>query len=179
MFVHVLSYFLDSAGTTLVTAAVNASVNLNGWIGFSFSKSHATRDMIAFILSNSTIFDMYSLYYNAPFLDQSIHVNGKDDLLQLADSAIYTAGNNTHYYYGGVARLYDTGDNMGDEILRKKMNNTYCYAISFLEQGNNFTHSPIIASNKHDDWECFTSFTTLWEAKLIISLLSFLAFLII
>ena len=113
MFVHVLSYFLNSSGS-LITTADNSSLNLNGWIGISFSRSHATRDMVAFILANSTIFDLYSLYYNAPYLDTSIHVNGKDDILSLADSTTHTAGNNTHYYYGGIARLYSTGDAEGD-----------------------------------------------------------------
>ena len=160
MFVHVLSYFLDSNGFLVLDS--NSTVNLNGWIGISFSKSHATRDMLAFILANSTIFDLYSLYYSAPYLDTSIHVNGKDNILALADSAAHTGGNNTHYYYGGVARLYVTGDAFGDEILRKKMNNTYCYAISFLDAPNNNTHSPLIADNKHTDYECFTSFVTLW-----------------
>ena len=175
MFVSVLSFFYDSAFTAITTSGVN----LNGWIGFSFSKSHATRDMVAFILSNSTIFDLYSLYYSAPYLDESIHVEGTNDILQIADSAAHTGGNLTHYFYGGIARMYDTGDRFGDEMIRKKMNNTYCYAISFLDQNNSVSHSPLIASNIHNDYECFTSFVTLWEPYLIASLVLGLIFMII
>ena len=113
MFVHVLSYFLDS-NANLITTANITNLNLNGWIGISFSRSHATRDMIAWVLANSTIFDLYSLYYSAPYLDTSIHVNGKDNILSLADSTAHTGGNNTHYFYGGIARLYITDDSFGD-----------------------------------------------------------------
>jgi len=165
MFIHVLSFFMDPGTQTVV----NTGVNLNGWIGISLSKSHATRDMAAFIIANSTIFDLYSLYYSAPYLDESIHVEGTNDILSIADSAAHIGGKDTHYFYGGIARLYDTGDNFGDELIRKKMNNTYCYAISFLDQNNSFTHSPLIASNLHTDYECFTSFVTLWEPKLLMN----------
>lgn len=174
MFVHVLSYFLDSNG-----ALVTTNVNLNGWIGFSFSKSHATRDMVAFVTANSTIFDMYSLFYSAPYLDNSIHITGTDDIRSIADSAAYIGAQNTHYFFGGIARLYDTNDNMGDEIIRKKMNNTYCYAISFLDTNNSFTHSPTIIANMHNDYECFTSFVTLSESTIVISLLMLLITMII
>jgi len=178
MFVHVLSYFLHQ-NLSVVTTTTDPLVNLNGWIGFSFSKSHATRDMFAFVTANSTIFDLYSLFYSAPYLDNSIHIVGTDDIRSIADSATYNGGLNTHYFFGGIARLYDTGDSMGDEILRKKMNNTYCYAISFLEANNSFAHSPILRSNMHSDYECFTSFITLSEGTIVLSLLMLLVTMIV
>lgn len=70
MFFHVLSYLEDTTG------AFPTIVNLNAWIGISLSRSHAGRDMMAFITANSTIMDMYSLYYHSPYLDKSPNVEG-------------------------------------------------------------------------------------------------------
>lgn len=70
MFFHVLSYLEDTTG------AFPTTVNLNAWIGISLSRSHAGRDMMAFITANSTIMDMYSLYYHSPYLDKSPNVEG-------------------------------------------------------------------------------------------------------
>ena len=69
MFFSVLSYLTDSDGNLPLT-----SINLNVWIGISLAQSHAGRDMIAFISGSSTVLDLYSLYYNAPYLDDGPNV---------------------------------------------------------------------------------------------------------
>lgn len=168
MFIHVLSFFAHPNGT------IATGSNLNGYIGVSLAKDHANRDMFAFITSNSTIFDMLSLYYNAPFLDESIHVQGTSDLITLTDSALYTGGAASHYFYGGIARLYDTGDPFGDEMIRKKMNNTYCIAVGFHNLNNSFAYSPLDAANKHLDYGCFTSTVALWGVTSVLSTISLL-----
>ena len=108
MFFHVLSFF------AFENKSVAIGSNLNGYVGISLAKNHAERDMYAFITANSTIFDMLSLYYSAPYLDESIHVKGTSNIITLTDSALYTNGADSHYFYGGIARLYDTGDSFGD-----------------------------------------------------------------
>jgi hypothetical protein len=177
MFVHVLSYITDISGV-IIDTTVNTTINLNGYIGFSFSKSHAERDMIGFVMANSTIFDMYSLYYSTPYLDESPNVLGTTDIQSIADSASYISGNNTHYFSGGIIRLYDTMDNNGDEIIRKKMNNTYCISVGYSGLNNSYPYSPVDPNNIHNDYGCFTSTVELWEPALLLSLAA-LAFLIL
>lgn len=173
MFFHVLSYFAHE------NKSVAIGSNLNGYIGISWSKDHAQRDMAAFITANSTIFDLLSLYYNAPYLDDSVNVKGTADIVSVTDSALHTSGNASHYFYGGLARLYDTMDAFGDEQIRKKMNNTYCIAVGFHNQNNTVPYSPLLTTNKHIDYGCFTSDVMLWEAAKLSSMLSliFLALL--
>lgn len=151
MFFHVLTYFTHPNNSIAIGS------NLNGYIGISWSRNHANRDMAAFITANSTLFDLFSLYYSAPYLDESIHIIGTSDILTVTDSSLYTGGQLPHYYYGGFARLYDTFDAFGDELIRKKMNNTYCIAVGFHNLNNTFPYSPLSAGNKHLDHGCFTS----------------------
>jgi len=153
--------------------------NMNGYIGLSLSMDHGDRDMYAFITANSTIFDMYSLYYSAPYLDESINIKGTTDIITLTDSASHTLGLNSHYFYGGIARLYDTGDAFGDELIRKKMNNTYCIAVGFHNLNNNFPYSPLLPENEHIDYGCFTSFVDLWEPTFIFAVMGSLLLLLI
>ena len=135
--------------------------------------------MAAFITANSSLFDLFSLYYYAPYLDESIQIKGTDHLLTITESALYTGGANSHYFYGGFARLYDSFDSFGDELIRKKMNNTYCIAVGFHDLNNSFPYSPILPANKHLDTGCFTSTVVLWEVALMVTLLSTLCLALI
>lgn len=151
MYFHVLSYLQN------VNGSFPTDANLNAWIGLSLSQSHAGRDMFAFITANSTVMDLYSLYYHSPFLDESPNVNGYYDLQQIGDSNTYTKGKTTFYYWGGLARLYFTGDVSGDENIIKKMNNTYCLGIGYSSLNNSYPYSPILQANKHDNYQCWAS----------------------
>lgn len=173
MFFHVLSFF------AFQNTSVAIGSNLNGYIGVSWSRDHGNRDMAAFITANSTLFDLFSLYYNAPYLDESIHIVGTSDILSVTDSAMYTGGADSHYFYGGFARLYDTYDSFGDQMIRKKMNNTFCIAVGFHNLNNSFPYSPLLATNTHLDHGCFTSFVVLWEDICLASLLVFCSLIMI
>ena len=52
-------------------------------------------------------------------------------MMSIADSNTYTKGGNSFYYSATAVRKYDTGDVMGDEIIMKKMNSSYCYAVAY------------------------------------------------
>jgi hypothetical protein len=96
MFFHVLSYL------QAVNGSFPTTTNLNAWIGLSLSSSHASRDMFAFITANSTIMDLFSLFYHSPYLDMSPNVDGTFDLQAVGDSTTYTKGATTYYYWGGM-----------------------------------------------------------------------------
>ena len=174
MFIHVLTFYHDSSNVLITT-----NVNINAWVGISFSKSHSSRDMFAFVTANGKLMDMYSLYYNAPYEDASINVVGADNLLSIAESNTYTNGNDTHYFYGGMSREYNTGDAFGDEIIRKKMNNTYCYAIGFSTNNNSVPYYPNVSTNIHHDFECFTAYVTLTANRPVVTTMLILALLMI
>ena len=109
LFVTVLSYLVDANGS------FPANVNLNVWIGITFSAyGHVGKDMIAFISDNYTTLDLHSIYYSAPFLDTSSNVKGTSDVISIGDSSIYTNGNASHFYWSSASRKYDTGDVNGD-----------------------------------------------------------------
>jgi hypothetical protein len=170
-FFNALSYLIDSFGTMATTT----NNTLNMWIGISFATSHAGRDMIGFVSANSTIFDMYSLYYTAPFFDSSANILGTVDVLQTGSSNTYLAGNNTFYYWCGGSRLYDTGDTMGDEALIKKVNMSICYAVGYNTSGGTVPYSPALASNKHDYYSCFYPNIVVWETYVFLPFVMSLA----
>lgn len=124
MFFSVLSYLQDETGNF-------ASIDLNAWIGISLAQSHAGRDMMAFLTKGTTVLDMYSLYYSAPYLDDSSNVLGSNDVMLYADSLSYLSNNIQFFYWGTAVRKYDTGDIMGDEIIMKKMNSSFCFAVAY------------------------------------------------
>lgn len=68
-------------------------------------------------------------------------------------------------------RLYNTGDFRGDEIIRKKINNTYCLAIAYSNNTNASPHSPIVSTNTHDYYSCFASTVALSSPFLVLPLI--------
>jgi len=46
------------------------------WGGLSYSKDHASRDMVGFEPATGTVTDLFSLYATAPFEDVSSNVGG-------------------------------------------------------------------------------------------------------
>jgi hypothetical protein len=64
-------------------------------------------------------------------------------------------------------------------MIRKKMNNTYCIAVGFHSLNNSFPYSPVLTSNKHLDYGCFTSFVTLWAQAAALTVLGLLPLLLI
>ena len=92
MFVHVLSYMADQNN---LPVAVPAGMSFNGWIGVSFSELHASRDMIAFITSNGTVMDLFSLFYDAPYQDDSTNIQGTSNILSVANSQSYITNSDT------------------------------------------------------------------------------------
>jgi len=123
MFIHVLSYltkdFLNVENTT--------KLNILGGIGFSMS--HAARDMIGFSSGSGLFYDMHSLYASAPFKDISLNINGTEDFIQSFTSNELQIIP-TFIAVGGY-RSYDTKDTKGDEIIRKKINYNFCYAVAY------------------------------------------------
>ena len=56
------------------------------WGCFSFSKKHVNRDMIGFSTNSSSLFDMFSVYYYAPLIDNTTNINGKNDMIVIYSS---------------------------------------------------------------------------------------------
>jgi hypothetical protein len=91
MFITVLSYLVDSNNNFPLNTTTNIStVNLNVWIGISFSQlGHPAKDAIVFISENSTTADMFSIYYAAPYYDVSPNIMGTMDVIDTGDSNTY------------------------------------------------------------------------------------------
>jgi hypothetical protein len=123
MFIHFLSFL------TKDLVNIDNTTKLNIWGALGFSKSHAARDMIGFSSGYGYTYDLYSLYASAPFNDTSLNVNGTDDFIQ-----IFSSNENqiipTFIAVGGY-RSYDTKDIIGDEIIRKKIDYNFCYAVAY------------------------------------------------
>ena len=115
MVFHVLSFYKDTDAFA------------NFWGGISFSLSHASRDMIGFSSKQSGASDLYSLMFQAPYLDTANNINGADSIINLGTSFDHI-NELSHYFSLGFARPYDTLDTDSDEIIRKKMYQRYCLA---------------------------------------------------
>lgn len=91
MFLNILSYLVDTNNNFPIDASTNIStVNLNVWIGITFSQSgHPAKDAIVFVSDNSSTLDMFSIYYTAPFFDVSPNIMGTDDVIHTGDSNTY------------------------------------------------------------------------------------------
>jgi hypothetical protein len=89
--------------------------------------------MVGFSSRLGVIYDMFSLYLNAPYNDTSINIKGSFDLSFLASASLYTNDKERYYVQGGFYRPFETSDTFGDENIRKKMSLTYCYAASHIE----------------------------------------------
>lgn len=70
-----------------------------------------------------------------------------------------------------MQRLYNTGDFRGDEVIMKKINNTYCLAIGYSSNPNTVPYDPTDNSNNHDYYACFSSTVELAESYLVVSIL--------
>ncbi len=108
MFIHVLSLLHDSSNNFVTTE------NLNAWFGLTYSNSHSNRDMMAFLSANFSVMDLFSLFYAAPYLDIGSNIAGTNDLVSLGTSQKFLVSGLIHFFWSGVTRLYDTGDNNGD-----------------------------------------------------------------
>lgn len=117
--------FLSSEGGTVATTNT-----LNLWGGLDFSTSHSSRDMIGFSSGFGYLYDLYSLYGSAPYNDTATNINGTMDLIVSFTSNTGASALSYSAAIGGY-RLYDTGDAIGDEILRKKINFNWCYAVAY------------------------------------------------
>jgi hypothetical protein len=76
---------------------------------------------------------MYSLYASAPFEDVASNINGKKNVMRISNSgpsAIKSEGFEP-FYFVQFYRLFDTLDINGDEIIRDKINNPFCFAAYF------------------------------------------------
>lgn len=127
MFISFLS-FLSSIAAQNGTNVDSSSV-LNIWGGLSFSTSHAGRDMVGFSSGLGYTYDLHSLLASAPYNDTSININGTDDFTQAFTSN--EIQKMTFFYAGGGYRLYTTPDFWGDEIIRKKIDYQFCYAVGY------------------------------------------------
>lgn len=164
LFVTVLSYLIDINGN------FPEKVNLNVWIGISFSStSHAGRDMIVFISDNYTTLDLYSLYYSAPYLDTSPNIKGTYDVVDIGDSNSYFQGNISYFYWSGASRPYNTGDVNGDELIMKKMSASISYSIGYNPSVTG-AYSPLVVANKHNNTNSFSFNVAVWEGWLVLRL---------
>ena len=155
MFITVLSYLVDNDNNLPLDPTTKIStVNLNVWIGITFSQlGHPAKDAIVLISDNSTTADMFSIYYAAPYYDVSPNILGTVDVIDNGDSNTYNQNKNVHYYWSGTSRKYVTGDNYGDENIIKKMNATISYSIGYNPSTG--PYSPAVAANKHDFYTSF------------------------
>lgn len=152
MYFHVVSYLPVT------------NINLNMWGGISYSKSHAGRDMLGFSSRNGLVYDLYSIYFAAPFADDNtVNVGATDDVLAIASSYSY-AKNQSYYYYMGSSRLYDTSDVVGDEIIIKKMGGYFCYAAGYSSGTTAIT--PMDSKYQHSYTSCWVPDVTVWENHL-------------
>jgi hypothetical protein len=153
MYIHFLS-FLSKDATT-----VDTSTKLNIWGGLGFSTSHASRDMVGFSSGYGYTYDLYSLYAAAPFNDTSLNINGTDDYVQCFTSNEKSVIP-TFIAVGGY-RNYDTMDTLGDEIIRKKINYKFCYAVAYSTS----TTVAIQPTDqvKHSFVDCWIPNITVWE----------------
>ena len=77
------------------------------WGCLSFSRSHASRDMICYSDAESSLYDMFSLYYTSPFLDTSKNINGTQDVSLLSVSSSPVAA---YFHFVSGFRPFDTND---------------------------------------------------------------------
>lgn len=169
LFVHVLSYLYDSNASSIPSNVT--SLNLNVWIGISYSAyGHPGRDAMVFISDNYTTWDMYSLYYAAPYLDTSLNILGTSDVIDTGDSNSHSSVNTSFFYWTGGSRKYVTGDTYGDEILMKKMNATMSYSIGYNPSTG--PYSPLVAANKHNFTSSFYFNVAVWESHILLKLLT-------
>eukprot|EP00919_Chromeraceae_sp_WS-2016_P052420 GHVR01124445.1.p1 GENE.GHVR01124445.1~~GHVR01124445.1.p1 ORF type:complete len:107 (-),score=3.30 GHVR01124445.1:690-1010(-) len=102
------------------------------WGGISFSQNHVTRDMIGYETTSDKIYDLYSLYAAAPYEDTATNIQGTDDSILLSSSSFQR---NT-FHFTEFYRLYDTGDKVGDEKIRKKIKTKYCFTAYFSDDSS-------------------------------------------
>jgi len=58
----------------------------NMWGGYSYSSSHAARDMMAYESNTKAFYDLYSLYAAAPFQDIATNINGEKNVVRIGNS---------------------------------------------------------------------------------------------
>jgi len=90
----------------IITYSIDLSTTFAAWQGISFSKSHAFRDMMAFIPHTGTLYDMFSLLASAPYDDTSSNINGLNDWVLIESSGQITKNNISWYYYTIFYRYY-------------------------------------------------------------------------
>ncbi len=80
MYFGFVSYLSDDG------VSVKTDASLNIWGGLSLSTTHANRDMIGFSSGYGYTYDLYSLYFGAPYNDTATNINGTMDFTQLFTS---------------------------------------------------------------------------------------------
>ena len=97
--------FLSYLSSDLTGYKPTNTLQLSMWGCLSFARSHAAREMICHSSSFDEAFDMYSLYYTAPFHDTSINIKGKADVGVLGASTNRTV-DAPYFYYISKFRKY-------------------------------------------------------------------------
>jgi hypothetical protein len=171
MFIHFVSFL------SLVDSSIDTTSLLNMWGGLDFSSGHAGRDMVGFSSGYGSTYDLYSLYASAPFNDTSININATNDFTQVFTSN--DKGVISSFIVAGGYRLYDTLDVQGDEIIRKKINYNFCFAVAYSTS----TTVAIQPTDKikHNFVDCWNPNIIVWESFLSVRmgvLLLFLAYFI-
>jgi hypothetical protein len=136
---------------------VKTSSTLNIWGGLDFSTSHAGRDMVGFSSGYGYTYDLYSLFASSPYNDTSDNINSTMDYTQVFTSN--SIGTLSYFIAVTGYRLYDTKDTIGDEIIRKKINYQFCYAVGY---STDTTPIEPTGSVKHNFVDCFTPNIVVW-----------------
>lgn len=166
MYISYVTFLSSDSGAVATTSTLNL------WAGLDFSTSHSSRDMIGFSSGYGYSYDLFSLYGSAPYNDTANNINGTMDL-EISFTSNTGAAALTYYAAAGVYRKYNTGDTYGDEILRKKINFNWCYAVAYST-----STIPIQPTDKikHNFVNCWIPNVVVWESSEVLSLLLLLFF---
>ena len=156
------------------SGAVATTSTLNLWAGVDFSNSHSSRDMIGFSSGYGYIYDLYSLYGSAPYNDTANNINGTMDF-DISFTSNTGAAALSYYAAAGGYRMYDTEDANGDEIIRKKINFNWCYAVAY---STGTTPIQPIDKVKHNFVTCWIPNVVVWEPTAVLSILLLLVFVV-
>ena len=86
---------------------------LNLWGGLGYSVSHTLTDMFGFESRTGFVYDMFSLYTAAPFVDTETNINGTNNIVVIGNS--YDLANvRTDRFFIQFYRLYALVDNVSD-----------------------------------------------------------------